>query len=203
MAERAGVRAAFYNAFGLRPRLEAPNLYLDTPVILHLLLPSGERPEAEELLRRVLDLDWTLTTSTYARMEALERLQESAWVRREVLRRKEWRAIREQLNRGMDREPLSSRTLHRLERTFDSLFYFLDEARAFSLVSLNDDGWNTASALAATTHISATDSIHVATALQERCHVLVASDTQLRNAASSHIRTGDPASLNAILRRLV
>ena len=89
MAERAGVRAAFYNAFGLRPRLEAPNLYLDTSVILHLLLPSGERPEAEELLRRVLDLDWTLTTSTYARMEALERLQESAWVRREVLRRKE------------------------------------------------------------------------------------------------------------------
>ena len=202
MAERPDVRAAFFNAIGLRPRLETPSLYLDTSVILHLLLNSGERDTVKELLGSLVERGWNTTTSSFTRMEALERLQESDWVRREVLKRREWRAIRNELNRGMDLDPLNTRALNRLAKAFYEALIPLDEAGVLEITPLNENGWELASELAAGTHVSAADCIHVATALQQGCHLLVTSDQQLRRAAGGRIKTDDPSSTCALLRRL-
>lgn len=182
---------------------EGLRLYFDTTVILDLLRPE-RRPESQQLLQIIGANRWTCISSYYARMEALDAEQEHMWLRgklrrreyipRLIVRPRAWREIRR------ERE-LRPQDLTRISNEFHKKLV-TEIAWFIKWVDLDKEGWEEATTLASGTSISAPDSIHVATALRNDCHILVTSDEALREVAANSIRLEDPKVLLGSLKEL-
>lgn len=183
----------------IRQALEtgAPNLYLDTNVLLDILRPQ-RRPTSAELVRRLQARGWQCTSSYFALMEALDIEQENAWARQRIRAGQDFEWI---VRRRRDRD-LKPQTLTRISNRF--IGRFVDELEnAIYWGVLGAEVWEEAATLAATSNISATDCLHVATAVAYSCHVVVTSDETLIGLASEHIAAARPEDVLQLLRTAV
>ena len=171
------------------------HLYLDANVLIDILR-KGRHPESVEFFEKALANRWLCTSSTFARMEALDIEQKNKWIQQRI------RAGEhpDRLLRRLGERALRPRTLRKLETQFYSAFLKGSDPLV-QWHRLDTEGWDLATELALTTNIAAPDCIHVATALRAGCDVLVTWDQPLQKMASQkHIASGHPTDLLNKLR---
>lgn len=173
-----------------------PQLYLDSGVVLDLLRP--ERKEASvELLRESYARGWECISSYFARMEALDVEQENAWARRNILSKRHF----EWIVRRRRKRDLAPQALTRIANRF--FRRFVDELQnAVAWAVLDEQVWDDAVKLAATTNVSATDCIHIATAMAFECDVLVTDDEGLIGLAGKHIAAANPQQMLKTVKKV-
>lgn len=178
--------------------LEVPHLYLDTNVILDVLRDRQRHGKLAslELLERAKRDKWFVSTSPFAIMEILDVEQDDLFFQikvsegntvGDVLR------IRRQRDLSEERlDKISSRIHDKLRISYGYIDYW----------ELDSQGFDHAVELARTTNISAPDCIHLATALELGCDVLVTTDEFFMKEAKRFLRTSLPETIEEELRNL-
>ena len=170
-------------------------LYLDTTFLLDLVRPE-RRPKSAELFEEARSRGWTCSSSAFAQMEALDVEQENAWF---LARVRAGEHIERLLRRRRERD-LGKNQLLRVFKRFSVALEKRGVRESVQWIALGDEETERAMNLAMETNMSAPDCLHVATALQAGCDVLVTSDGPLRDAARSHITAVTPEELLKALR---
>jgi len=173
-------------------------LYLDTTFLLDLVRPE-RRPKSAELFEEARSRGWTCSSSAFAQMEALDVEQENAWF---LARVRAGEHIERLLRRRRERD-LGKNQLLRVFKRFSVALEKRGVRESVQWISLGKEETEQAMTLAAETNISAPDCLHVATALQAGCDILVTSDEGLRDAARPHITAVTPEELLKALRGTV
>jgi predicted nucleic acid-binding protein len=170
-------------------------LYLDTNFLLDLVRPK-RRTASAELFAEACSRGWTCSSSYFAQMEALDVEQEHAW----FLAKLRAGEHTEKLLRGRYKRDLTKRQLRLASKRFFTTLVERAVQDNVRWIALGKQETEQAMTLAAETNISAPDCLHVATALQAGCDVLVTSDDGLRDAARPHIFAVKPEELLAAIR---
>lgn len=173
-----------------------PHLYLDTNMLLDVISLRRREPSSEELLEKIRTRRWVCSTAHFTLMEAIEAIQEerfihdklgNGWTLSEIARR-----------RGERRLPIETLTTlyrrmrDRLRITYPFIRYYY----------LTGEGWDEAVELCARTNIDPTDCIHLASAKEAGCDLLVTRDEGFRELASEHIPTALPEQVDDNLRNM-
>jgi predicted nucleic acid-binding protein len=133
--------------------------------------------------------------SYFAIMEALDVEQENKWAKQKVRSNHDFQWI---VRRRRQRE-LKPTSLTQVANQFTQRF-FVELKNAISWVPLDERVWEEAVSLAAHTNVTATDCIHLATALAQECDLLVTADDPLINAAKERIAVAKPEQVLKALR---
>jgi len=173
------------------------NLYLDTNFLLDLVRPE-RRSASVDLFDEACSRGWSCSSSFFAQMEALDVEQEHAW----FLARLQAGQHTEKLLRRRRQRDLTSDELREVFKRFMTTLVERDLQGRIQWLPLTRKGGELeeALALAAETNISAPDCLHLATALQAGCDILVTSDEGLKNAARPYIPAVKPEELLAAIR---
>lgn len=170
-------------------------LYLDTNFLLDLVRPRG-RTASAELFAEACSRGWTCLASYFGQMEALDVEQEHRW----FLTRLRAGEHTERLLRRRRQRDLTKQQLRRVSTAFHTALLEQDVQDKVSWLALGAEETEQALTLAETTNISAPDCLHLATALQAGCDILVTSDEGLKNAARPYIAAVTPEELVAAIR---
>lgn len=178
--------------------LIVPHLYLDSNVILDVLRDRQRHGElvSLKLLERAKRDKWFVSTSPFAIMEILDVEQDDMFFQikvsegntvADVLRIRRQRDLsKEQLN------SISKRIEDKLRVAYGYIDYW----------ELDSKGFDRAVKLAQTTNISAPDCIHLATALELHCDVLVTTDEFFAKEGKQYLPTSLPEKVEEELRNL-
>lgn len=178
----------------MRDEILVPHLYLDSNVILDVL--RDRRLTSLQLMERAKRDRWFVSTSLFAIMEVLDAEQDDRFFQikvsegstvGEVLRIRHQRDLSKQL---LDR--ISRRIEEKLRIAYSHIQYW----------ELKVEGFDRAVELARGSNISAPDCIHLATALEVGCDVLVTSDDFFMNEAKQYLPTSLPEMVEEELRKL-
>lgn len=134
--------------------------------------------------------------SYFGQMEALDVEQEHRW----FLTRLRAGEHTERLLRRRRQRDLTKQQLRRVSTAFHTALLEQDVQDKVSWLALGAEETEQALTLAETTNISAPDCLHLATALQAGCDILVTSDEGLKNAARPYIAAVTPEELVAAIR---
>ena len=172
-----------------------PHLYIDTNIIADLFYDRN--PASVQLLELARLGRWQVSTSQFAVMELIDISQDQTWFIREVNERR--RTVAAAL-RGRYRRRLPKSTLDTIKKDIER---FLEHRYPFiQYFYLTPEGFNVASGLCADTNMAAPDCIHVATAMEAGCDVLVTSDEQVLHEAKDYIQVTRPEQARATLEWL-
>lgn len=180
------------------PRQVVPHLYLDTNIILDVLRDRRRHGEliSLKLLEQAKRNKWYVSASTFATMEILDVEQDDLFFQ---LRVSEGDTVADVLRIRRQRN-LTTAQLDRISKKLqDKLSISYDYIDQWHL---DEKGFNHALELARTTNITATDCIHLATALELGCDVLVTADEFFLKEARKHITTSLPETVEQELRNL-
>ena len=173
-------------------RIEVPHLYIDTSVFGGIL--EGQHEASVHLLETVKEKGWRCSTSAFTFMELSDIRQDNKFIHNQL-------ALGIHIKkayRSLDQRNLSPYDLDTTQESIDILF---SENYPFvKFFSLEKAGWDRALELKAATNISAPDSIHVATAIEGGCDVLVTLDTFLKKEVEAFIPCCLPEQTNKVLR---
>jgi len=171
-----------------------PHIYLDTPILIDVL--RDRRTASLQLLEEARQRMWRVSTSQFAVMELLDVEQDDKFFILEVNKgRTVASVLRERYKRKLPEDVKKS-----IEKRVKS---FLDVRYPFiQYFYLTTEGFNRATGLCADTNISAPDCLHLATALEAGCDVLVSTDDHFLEEAKDYIETCQPEYVNDVLGRL-
>lgn len=178
--------------------LVVPHLYLDSNVILDVLRDRRRQGElvSLKLLERAKREKWFISTSPFALMEILDVEQDDMFFQIKV---SEGYTVADVLRIRRQRD-LSEQQLNRIsQRIHDKLgiaYAYID------YWELDSRGFDHAVELARTTNITATDCLHLATALEARCDLLVTTDEFFAKEAKNYLPTSLPEDVEEELRNL-
>lgn len=173
-----------------------PRLYLDTNVILDTLRPE-RRQASLEVVRESYARRCESVSSYFAVMEALDTEQENAWAGQKIRSKHDFDWIVRRRRRRNLRPGTRTRIVNRFIRRF------VDELEnAVSWIGLEAPVWEEAVRLAAKTDVTATDCIHIATAVAQECDVLVTGDEGLIGLAQEHIPAAEPEQVLKTLKEI-
>lgn len=171
-----------------------PHIYVDTNVYAEII--EGQHRASIHLLETVKEKKWRCSTSIFTLMELSEIRQDNKYVYNQLgLGTHIKKAFR-----ALDQKDLSPSELTQTQEKIDTLF--IRTYPFLEFFSLEEKGWDRALELKATTNISASDAIHLATALEAGCDIPVTLDTFLIKEASSFMKTCPPEQTNRILKEL-
>jgi len=165
-----------------------PHIYLDSNIILDVLRDRQRHGElvSLKLLERAKRDKWFVSTSPFAIMEILDVEQDDLFFQIKV---SEGNTVADVLRirrqRDLSRERLdniSRRIAGKLRIAYGYIDYW----------ELDSEGFDHAVELARTTNISASDCIHLATALELGCDVLVTTDQFFEREAKQYLPTSLP-----------
>lgn len=171
-----------------------PHLYVDANVFVELL--EGQHRASIHLLENVKEKKWRCSTSIFTLMELSEIRQDNKYIYNQL----GLGTHIKKAYRSLDQKDLSASDLSQTQQKIDTIFmttypfvefFFLEKA-----------GWDRALDLKATTNISAPDAIHLATAIEAGCDVLVTLDSFLIKEATNYIKTCLPEQTNKVLIEL-
>lgn len=175
-------------------KIVVPHLYLGTNVLLDVIETRRRKPASEELLENIRNRRWLCSTAHFTLMEAIEALQEEkfieqkrleGWTLTEIARRREERKLEPKILAELYEE-----MRRRLRIVYPFIrYYYLPSA-----------GWDEAVELSGKTNIDPSDCIHLATAKELRCDLLVSRDSTFRNLASEYIETASPEEVDKKVR---
>lgn len=164
-----------------------PHIFIDTNVILDIVL--NRRNESLGLLEKARQGEWIVSASLFAVAEALDVLQEHRWFLRELneRRREVSSVLRERGNRTLPEDALDEidRDVNEfLKRRYPFIEYY----------PLSGTGFNDANGICAKSNIRATDSLHIATAIEVSADLFVTSDGVVLRDGGSFIEVSNPAN---------
>lgn len=171
-----------------------PHLYVDTNVFGGIL--EGQHRASTVLLEIVKEKKWRCSTSIFTLMELSEIRQDNQYIYKQL----GLGTHIKKAYRSLDQKDLSPSDFSKTQEKIDMLF--TDTSPFVEFFALEDKGWDKALELKATTNLSAPDAIHVATAVEAGCDVLVTLDSFLIKEASRFIKTCLPEQTNSILKEL-
>lgn len=163
-----------------------PSFYLDTNVIRNLMKTRRGSPDSVALFDLLKERRWPCVTSHFTYMELFDIEQEASYFRAKLDQGLEvddiWRSRRSRdLHQG---------ALRKIELGIDELIQ--GKLGIIERLYLDEAGWNHARDLASTSNVTASDCLHLATALIATCDVLVTSDSHLSRNAKRYVASGPP-----------
>lgn len=174
--------------------IEIPHLYLDTAILIDVL--RNRRTASTSLLEEARQKAWRVSTSQFAIMELLDVEQDDRFFILEVTKgRTVASVLRERYRRNLDdseRKGIENKVKDFMDVRYPFIQYF----------HLTADGFNRASGLCARTNLSAPDCLHLATALDARCDILVTTDDHFLGEAKAYIESCTLEQIHEALNRL-
>ncbi|TET42703.1 MAG: PIN domain-containing protein [Dehalococcoidia bacterium] len=171
-----------------------PHLYVDTPILIDVL--RDRRTASLKLLEDARRRMWRVSTSQFAVMELLDTEQDDKFFIFEVGKgRTVASVLRERYRRKLPedaRRLIEKRVKDFLEVRYPFIQYF----------QLTGEGFNRAIGLCANTNISAPDCLHLATALEARCDILITTDEHFLEEAKDYIEVCQPENVQDTLNKL-
>jgi len=155
-----------------------PHLYLDTCIILDAIY--NRRAASNSLIKQAKNEvergNWLCSTSRWTVIELFDNMQEELFVKNLRVEGNLWSNVnrklhtRRQTGAGLKKPELTSiwKQLHEL--TNNQLSFIQSQH------PLNDAMWNKAEDICGTTNIGSTDALHLASALEIGCNILVTTD---------------------------
>ena len=171
-----------------------PHLYLDSNIILDIL--RDRRPASLQLMERSKRDKWFVSTSPFAIMEVFDAEKDDRFFQIKIL---EGNTVGEVLRIRHQRD-LSKQVLQKISQKIGEKLRI-----AYSHIQyweLEVEGFDRAVELARESNISAPDCIHLATALEVGCDILVTSDNFFMKEAKQYVATSLPEGVEDELRNL-
>ena len=171
-----------------------PHIYLDTPILIDVL--RDRRTASLILLEDARQQMCRISTSQFAVMELLDVEQDDRYFILEVTKRRTVASVlRDRYKRKLPQAEQKS-----IEQQVKS---FLNVRYPFiQYFHLTSEGFNRASGLCANTNISAPDCLHLATALEAGCDVLVSTDEHFLEESKEYIEACRPEQVRDVLIHL-
>ena len=175
-------------------RIVVPHIYVDTNVFAGIL--DGQHRASIHLLQIIKEKNWRCSTSMFALMELSEIRQDNKFIYSQV----GLGVHIKKAFRSLDQKNLPPDELANTQEAIDTVF---SESYPFvGFFWLEKIGWDRALELKASTNISVADCIHLATAIEAGCDLLVTLDTFFRKEAESFIKSCLPEQVNKTLQEL-
>jgi len=170
-----------------------PHLYLDTGVLVDVVRDIGDSFGLLGLARR---RQWAISTSSFAVMEMLDIEQEDTFFRVKVAQGTTARwAMRNRTKRDLSKTGLAD--IHkRIRDKLAALYDFID------YWELTPEGFDQAVKFAAESNIRAPDCVHLATAVEAGCDLLVTTDEFFAEEAKQYLPTSLPGRVEEELRSI-
>jgi len=171
-----------------------PHIYIDTPILIDVL--RDRRTASLRLLEDARQRTWMISTSVFAVMELLDVEQDDRFFILEVTKgRPVSNVLRERYARNLpqgERNSIEKKVRDFLDVRYPFIQYF----------HLAAEGFNRASGLCANTNMSAPDCLHLATALDAGCDVLITNDEHFLKEAKDYIEACKPEHVHKVLTGL-
>jgi len=180
------------------PKLVVPHLYLDTNILLDVF--HDRRDVSVVVVENARNRKWFCSTSHFTLMEMADAEQEERYVA-DVLReggrlRDAYRSLRDKKLA----DDVLKQMFNRMMRKFSVRYPFI------RFYGLRDEGLDEAIRLCGTTNIDAPDCIHLATAKEAGCDLLVTNDDPFwrlaRDIEPEYIRVAKPDKVDEELRSM-
>jgi len=177
----------------------APHLYLDTNVLLDFLHSRHEPSVA--LLQKIRDNRWKCSTSSFALLEMYDAEQLEKFVQKLHLKGYNWSQI---MSRTRERRSkklgLTDKQLQNLSSELrDSISSITD---CVEFLDPYKELWDDAEYFCIYTNIGAQDALHLATAINVECNILVTRDRDFRRIADDYIITTSPENILTAISKL-
>lgn len=169
-----------------------PHIYIDTNVIVDTI--EGQRRSSIRLIETIKEQKWFCSTSNFALMEVLDVRQENEYIFKKL---SEGYTIKYILRHRHEKD-LSEDALQNVYKKVYNKFFI--QYKFVEFYWLTKEGWDKAIDICVNSNISAPDGIHIATALDAGCDILVTSDDSFKNNSGKYIPTCLPEKVNATLR---
>lgn len=157
-----------------------PSIYVDTCIALDVT--ERHRAISIELLARVKNNGWTCKMSIFGMMELIDIAQESLFVNKRFFIEKQTldEIISSRKHRDLEQSDL--------KKSFQSIKQFATNYSFIEMVGLTDDGWDLAGTVAIDSNLHASDVIHLVSAWQADCDLVVTDDTFFIKEAGKYLK---------------
>lgn len=170
-----------------------PHIYLDANIIVDII--QGQRNSSIHLIETIKNKVWICSTSAFSYMEVLDIMQENKFIYEKM---SEGYPLKKILRMRNDRD-LSSATLNKILEVVKNRFF---KRYKIYFYDLSPDGWSLALGLGSDSNISAPDCIHLATAMEAGCDLLITSDETFCNKAIDFMPTSLPEKFEDALKKI-
>ena len=150
-------------------RTKIPNVYIDTNICRDCIRRRNK--DSIHLMEIIRDKKWGCTTSIFTIMELVDVEKDDIFFTKKITRGWEINHIlRQRYDKDLNREDFDEVT-KRIRNFFEN-YNFIE------LVTLTNEGWDLALDISSHSNLFAPDVIHLATAWQAKCNVIITSDEQ-------------------------
>jgi predicted nucleic acid-binding protein len=173
---------------------EVPYLYLDTSVLASVL--QKEHTASTFLLDAIVKKDWRCSASIFASMELFDISQDNKY----VLNQLQLGVHIKRAYKNLDQKTLSVSNLQEIQESITDLFAL--KCPGLNLLQYRKRTWDKAWKIKASSCISAPDVIHLATAIDAGCDLLVTLDNFFKKEAEPYIQACLPEQVEKVLDKL-
>lgn len=171
-----------------------PIIYIDSNIIVDIV--HGFHTPSIDLIETIKRNGWRCATSQFALMEALDVQKDNRFASEKI---EEGWTFKKILRKRDDKE-LSDRSLKIIYEKIKNQFF--TPYKFVEFYWLTEEGIDRVIKICKESNISATDSIHLATALEVGCDLLVTSDINFCKKAENYIPTCLPENIIKKLKEL-
>ena len=174
--------------------VEIPHIYIDTNIIVDVI--GGKRRSSIHLMETIKEKKWKCSTSHFALMEALDVEKDNMFIFNKL---KEGFTFKKILRKRSEKDLPKNDLENIYNKLYNSFFISYKFVQFFWLTKI---GWEKAIELCRKTNISAPDIIHLATAIEAGCDILVTSDEIFCKNAIKFIPSSLPENFREELKKL-
>ena len=148
-----------------------PRIYVDTNVIIDCT--EGRNKDSIHLMEQIREHNFECITSVFSALEVADNAKETIFVSKKLRQRWTFNKIR----REVYRKDLNNEDFKEVEEYIENKILY--PYPFFYITPLDLQGWRSALDLCIHSNVSAPDILHLATAWDSKCNVLVTSDDHL------------------------
>ncbi|MBA7478338.1 hypothetical protein ES707_13761 [subsurface metagenome] len=158
-----------------------PSIYIDTCIARDITERRVGRDASIELLGHIKSKNWTCKMSVFGLMELVDIEQESLFVNLRYFVEKQSldEVYSSRRNRNLGQKEL--------EKSFQYIEQFQNNYSFIDLVGMSEDGWSLAIVVASNSNLLAADVIHLVSAWQEDCDLVVTDDNFFVSEAKTYL----------------
>ncbi len=157
--------------------------YLDTNIFLDYIRKRDK--DTITFINDAYKYNVELVTSYFTYLEIFDKEYEDYFAQREFENKKTFDVIRREIfNRELKKSELSKVT----KKTTGIMGEISGMVVQFTLIYLNDKGWEHAMELMNEINLNAGDAVHLATAIESKCNVLLTKDQYFKRNAKEKIK---------------
>lgn len=159
---------------------KVPRIYVDTNFILDCT--EGRSRHSVHLIEQIREQKWGCVTSIFSILEIVDNTKDSIFISKKL--RQRWTINK--IRRGIYIKNLSNEDFKEVEKYIENKV--LNTYPFLKSLVLTEQGWRAALDLGMHSNISAPDIMHLATAWDSKCNVLVTSDEHFINESKKLIK---------------